>query len=207
MQPLSGACGATGGDCIPNPATLSYDDIAALSRLYPVTTINAANFPGKQISAANTISIQGTVSFANGYPMQGVNVVATPLDTNGNPLPQYSASFVTGAYFSGNHGNPVTGFNDASGNALSMWGSNDPALQGFFDLSCIPLPPGVNSANYQLTFESIDPLYIVANSVGPYIQNQVAPSGTLAPVIISNLSAGASQTVGITASDSSPASV
>ncbi len=207
MQPLSGACGANGGACVPNPSTLSYDDIAALSRLYPVTTINATNFSGKQISAANTISIQGTVSFANGYPMQGVNVVATPLDTNGNPLPQYSASFVTGAYFSGNHGNPVTGFNDAGGNALSMWGSNDPALQGFFDLSCIPLPPGVNSANYQLTFESIDPLYIDANSVGPYIQNQVAPSGTLAPVIISNLSAGASQTVGITASNSSPASV
>jgi hypothetical protein len=204
MQPLSGACGATGGACIPNPATLGYDDIAALNRLYPVTAANLANFSTRQLTNTNTISIQGTVSFANGYPMQGVNVVATPLDTNSNPLTQYAVSFVTGAFFSGNHGNWVTGFNDASGNALSMWGSNEPALQGFFDLSGIPLPPGVDSANYQLTFESIDPLYINANSVGPYIQGQVAPSGTLAPVTVSNLSAGASQTVTVVASNSSP---
>ena len=63
--------------------------------------------------------------------------------------------------FSGNHGNPVTGWDDANGNPLTMWGSNDPALQGFFDLSGIPLPPGVTTANYQVTFEAIDPLYIL----------------------------------------------
>ncbi len=76
--------------------------------------------------------------------MQGVNVVARPLDANGNPLYQYTVTAVTGALFSGNHGNPVTGFTDASGNLLTMWGSNDPALQGSFDLSGIPLPPGVD---------------------------------------------------------------
>src|SRR5579863_139805 len=31
MQPLSGACGASGGPCIPNPGALGYDDIAALN--------------------------------------------------------------------------------------------------------------------------------------------------------------------------------
>ena len=169
MQPMSGACGATGGACIPNPTVLRYDDIAALNRIYPITAANLASFPGKQLTAANTISIQGTVSFRTGYGMQGVNVVARPLDANGNPLYQYTVTAVTGALFSGNHGNPVTGWTDANGNPLTMWGSNDPSLQGSFDLSGIPLPPGVTTANYQVTFEAINPLYILADSVGPYV--------------------------------------
>jgi len=204
MQPLSGACGATGGACIPHPTTLSYDDTAALNRMYPVTSANLASLPGKQLTAANTISIHGTVSFSSGYPMQGVNIVATPLDGSGNPLPQYAVSFVTGAYFAGNHGNPVTGFEDSSGNPLAMWGSTDSALQGFFDLSGVPLPPGVTSANYQLTFEAVDPLFTNANSVGPYIQGQVAPSGLLPPVNVANLSAGSAQTIAVSAIGSSP---
>ncbi len=205
MQPLSGACGATGGACIPNPTTLGYDDIAALNRLYPVTAANLASFTGKQLSAANTISIQGTVSFASGYGMQGVNVVARPLDANGNPLDQFAVSAVTGAAFGGNHGNPVTGFDDANGNALAMWGSTDPSVQGFFDLSGIPLPPGATMASYRVTFEAIDPLYINANSVGPYMQGQVRPSGTIASMSLPNLSAGSVQTVTVSASGSSVA--
>ena len=130
MQPMSGACGATGGACIPNPTVLRYDDIAALNRLYPITAANLASFPGKELTAANTISIQGTVSFLTGYGMQGVNVVARPLDANGNPLYQYTVTAVTGALFSGNHGNPVTGWNDANGNPLANWGSNDAAVAG-----------------------------------------------------------------------------
>ena len=203
MQPLSGVCGATGGACIPDPATLRYDDIAALNRIYPITTANLAAFPGKQLTAANTISIQGTVSFASGYPMQGINVVARPLDSNGIPLYQYTVTAVTGASFSGNHGNPVTGFTGTDGNPLSMWGSNDPALQGFFDLSGIPLPPGVATAGYQITFEAINPLYILSDSVGPYAQGQVTPSGALAPVTLPGLTAGAAQTLNIAASNSS----
>ncbi len=95
MQPLSGVCGASGGACIPNPSVLRYDDIAALNRIYPITSANLANFPGKQITASATVSIQGTVSFSSGYPMQGVNVVARPLDSNGNPLYQYTVTAVT----------------------------------------------------------------------------------------------------------------
>jgi len=205
MQPLSGACGATGGACIPSPTTLSYDDTAALNRLYPVTSANVANLPGKQLTAAATVSIQGTVSFASGYGMQGVNVVANPLDANGNPLNQYTVSAVSGAAFGGNHGSPVTGYNDANGNALSMWGSTDPSLQGFFDLSGIPLPPGVTAAIYQVTFEAIDPLYIDTNSVGPYLQGQVTPSGALAPVTLPELSAGSAQTISVTSGGSSVA--
>jgi hypothetical protein len=202
MQPLSGVCGASGGDCIPDPAVLRYDDIAALNRLYPITAANLANFPGKELTAANTISMQGMVSFRTGYGMQGVNVVARPLDANGNPLYQYTVSFVSGAYFNGNHGNPVTGWDDANGNPLTMWGSSDASLQGFFDLSGIPLPPGVTKADYQVTFEAIDPLYILADSVGPYSQGQVNPSGTLNAISVPNMSAGSAKTVNVTVSDS-----
>jgi hypothetical protein len=205
MQPLSGACGASGGACIPNPTTLSYDDIAALNRIYPIAAQSLASFPGKEITAANTISIQGTITFPSGYGMQGVNVVARPLDGGGNPLEQYTVSFVTGAGFGGNHGNPVMGFDDANGNPLTMWGSNNPALQGFFDLSGIPLPPGVTSATYQVTFEAVNPLYILENSVGPYTQGQVAPSGTLESITIPNLAAGSEQTLAVTAAGASVA--
>jgi hypothetical protein len=202
MQPLSGACGASGGACIPDPTVLRYDDIAALNRIYPITAANLANFPGKQLTAANTISIQGEVTFRTGYGVQGVNVVARPLDADGNPLFQYTATAVTGASFSGNHGNPVTGFSDASGNPLAMWGSNDRSLQGSFDLSGIPLPPGATAASYQVTFEAIDPLYILENSVGPYTQGQVSPSGTIDAVTFSNLSAGSAQTLTVTVAGS-----
>jgi hypothetical protein len=202
MQPLSGVCSQTGGECIPNFTVLRYDDIAALNRIYPVSAQNLASFSGKQLTAANTVSIQGTISFRNGMGMQGVNVEARPLDANGNPLYQYAVSFVSGGYFGGNHGNSITGFTDANGDLLTMWGSNDPALQGYFDLSDMPLPPGMTTARYQVTFEAINPLYILTDSVGPYFDGQVAPSGTLQPISVTALSAGNTQTLTVNIPDS-----
>jgi hypothetical protein len=108
MQPLSGVCSEGGGECIPDPSVLRYDDIAALNRIYPITAANQASFPAKQLTAANTVSIQGTVTFRSGYGMQGVNVVARPLDAGGNPLYQYAFTFVSGSYFNGNHGQTAT---------------------------------------------------------------------------------------------------
>lgn len=205
MEPLSGACGASGGACIPNPAVLRYDDIAALNRLYPITAANLVSFPGKQITAANTISIKGTISFASGYGMQGVNVVVRPLDDSGNPLYQYTVTAVSGALFNGDHGNPVTGFTDANGNLLTQWGSEAAAEQGSFDVSGIPLPPGVTTANYQVTFEAISPLYILENSVGPYTAGQVEPSGTLNAIALPAMTAGSAQTLTVTAAGSAQA--
>jgi len=202
MEPLSGVCSEGGGECIPDPSVLRYDDIAALNRIYPITAANQASFPGKQLTAANTVSIQGTVTFRSGYGMQGVNVVARPLDSNGNPLYQYAVTFVSGGYFNGNHGNPATGFTDANGNLLTMWGSNDATLQGYFDLSGIPLPPNVTSADYQVTFETINPLYILTDSVGPYLDGQATPSGTLAPILVAGMTAGSTKTLNVTAADS-----
>lgn len=205
MQPLSGACGASGGACIPNPGSLRYDDIAALNRLYPITSANLAGFPGKLLAAANTVSIQGKLSFASGYGMEGVNVVARPLDANGKPLYQYTVSAVSGALFNGNHGNPVTGWDDANGNPLAQWGSESAAEQGAFDLSGMPLPPGVSSAAYQVSFEAIDPLYIFEDAVGPYTAGQVAPSGTLNSIVVSSMAAGGAQTLNVTATASAGA--
>ena len=202
MQPMSGLCGYTGGDCIPNPTVLRWDDIAALNRIYPITAANLASFPGKQITSANTVSIQGIISFSDGVGMQGVNVVARPLDANGNPLYPYTVTFVSGSYFNGNHGNPVTGWNDANGNPLTMWGSNQAAMQGFFDLSGIPLPPGVTMANYEVTFEAVNPDYFLTNSVGPYLDGSPQPSGTLSAISVPGMSAGSTQTLTVNVADS-----
>lgn len=206
MQPLSGFCSQTGGICLPNPAVLAYDDIAALNRIYPITALNLAAFPGKQLTAAHTVSIQGVIAFRTGLGMQGVNVVARPLDSSGNPLYQYTVTFVSGGTFSGNHGNPATGFRDSSGVLFTKWGSSDSAMQGHFDLSGIPLPPGVTTANYQITIEAIDPLYILTDSVGPYAAGQVTPSGTLPPILVPGLSAGRAQILNVTVPDSAAGS-
>jgi hypothetical protein len=202
MQPYSGLCSWSGGACIPNPTVLRWDDIAALNRIYPITAANLASFPGKQITAANTVSIQGTISFRTGLGMQGVNVVARPLDSSGNPLYQYTVSYVSGSSFNGNHGNPVIGTTDSNGNPLTMWGSNDATLQGFFDLSGMPMPPGATTANYEVTFETVDPLYILADSVGPYLVGSPEPSGTLSPFSVPSMSAGSSQILTVNVTDS-----
>jgi hypothetical protein len=206
MQPLSGSCNASGGafagSCIPNQNVLRYDDIAALNRIYNITSANLASFPGKMLTAPNTISIRGSITFRTGSGMQGVNVVARPLGSDGKPMAQYTVSAVSGALYAGKRGNPITGFGDTSGVQYARWGSDDADLQGSFDLSGIPLPPGVNAADYQLTFEAIDPLFILGNSVGPYTDGQPSPSGTLTPITLSSLSSGSAQTINVKALDS-----
>ena len=207
MQPLPGECGAVGGDCIPNPTVLRFDDIAALNRIYPVTAANLASFPGKVLTAANTVSIQGTLSFRSGQGMQGVNVVARPLDGNGNPLYQYTVTFVSGSYFAGNRGNPVTGWTDALGNRLDRFGSNLSSLQGFFDLSGMPLPPGATTANYQVTFEPISPLFFGSLSVGPYLLGAPTPSGTMPTLLVNGLQAGSSKALTVNIANSASESI
>ena len=131
-SPINSQCGTYRGHLHPQPPpVLRWDDIAALNQIStPVTPANLSSFPGKVVTASNTVSIQGTVSFRTGQGMQGVNVVARPLDAGGNPLYQYTVSFVSGAYFAGNHGNAVTGWTDTQGNRLDRFGGNQSALEG-----------------------------------------------------------------------------
>lgn len=202
MEPANYECGASGGSCIPNPTQIRYDDVAALSRIYPVTPSNLMSFPGKQLTASNTVSIQGTISFRNGQGMQGVNAVARPLDANGDPLYQYTVTFVSGAYFAGNHGNEITGYVDAQGNRYDRFGSNNTAMEGYFDLSAMPLPPGVTSASYEVSFEEVNPQYVDNESVGPYVPGSPEPSGTLTTITLTGLTAGSSRQMAITVANS-----
>lgn len=178
--------------CYPNPYQLSADDVAAISRLYPVTSQNQSSFPGKQIFSTTTASIHGSVYFTDTHgnptqPMEGVNVVARWIDPGtGLPSRQYAVSSVSGFLFSGNAGNPITGFDDALGNPFGEWGSNNPTVEGFFDLSGLPLPDG-SSAQYQLTVEALDPLW--SAGVGPYSPGPVSPSGSAQPITVA-VSAG-----------------
>lgn len=193
MHPIERLCNASGQSCMPNGTTLRWDDIAALNRTYPVTPANIGSFSGKKLTAANTISVQGRIQFKGGQGMQGVNAVLRPIIA-GTDLPdiRYTVTAVSGAYFQGNAGNVVTGTTDPSGNALNRYGSDDQTLEGFFDISGVPLPTGGASATYELTFEPVNSLDIGNVSVGPYTTGQVSPSGTMPTVYFSGLAAGAS---------------
>ncbi len=171
-----------------NPAQPKLDDQAALSRLYPVTALNLAGFPGKQILAQQTARIHGSVYFSRGsglsaQPMQGVNVVARWVDpATGQASRNLVASSISGFLFAGNAGNLISGFSDSNGQNFNRFGSDDVTLEGFFDLAGLPIPTR-SSAQYQLTIEPLDPLW--SENVGPYGSTaQVNPSGTFNPISI-----------------------
>ncbi len=127
-------------------ATLSTDDIAWISMLYPMTT-GASSF-------ANTHgTITGTVYFSDGQShAQLVNVIARQVNTGGSQDRTTAASVVSGYRFRFFHGNPI---NDPGDN----FGSEAPNLIGFYE---IPVPPG----NYTIEVESIDPGFTDGSSVG-----------------------------------------
>jgi len=161
--------------CYANPYQLASDDAAALSRLYPGP-------------AAATARIYGSVYFVDrlgkiAQPMQGVNVVARWIDPSTNlPSDEYGASSVSGFFFTGNAGNPITGLSDPLGNLYNEFGSSDQTLEGFFDLGGLPIPNGASTAQYQLSVEALDPLW--SAGVCPYDPSQVAPSGAFQPIVV-----------------------
>lgn len=201
MHPIERLCNGSGGACMPNETTLRYDDISALNRAYPVTAANQSMYPGKIVTAAATFSVHGTIRFAGGQGMQGVNVVLRPL-ISGEPELEYTVTAVSGASFEGNAGNPVTGYTDAEGNALNRFGSDDASLEGYFDLSGVPLPPGMTTSDYQLSFEPVNALYIEEDAVGPYTVGQVTPSGTMPVITIPGVQAGMNLEEDVTIGDS-----
>ncbi|HKU23858.1 MAG TPA: hypothetical protein VJQ54_00225, partial [Candidatus Sulfotelmatobacter sp.] len=178
--------------CDPNAYQLSMDDMAAISRLYPVTPENQSAFPGKRVLATSTARIHGSVWFTDNHaaraqPMQGVNVVARWIDpATGKPSHRFAASSVSGFLYTGNQGNPITGTEDALGDPLARWGSQDAAFEGFFDLAGLLLPNG-GTAQYQLSVEGLDSQW--SAGVGPYSPGPVSPSGSFQPITIT-VSAG-----------------
>ena len=204
MHPVEKLCNSNGNPCMTGTISPRTDDVAALNRLYPVTAQSSGSFPGKTVTAAATISIRGTVSFRTGQGMQGVNVVARPLiPGTDDPDMRYPAAAVTGSLFAGNAGNSVTGLVGATGELYGQFGTQTATDEGWYDLSGIPLPPGVAQADYELTFEAVNPLYTGAKSVGPYSLGQVVPSGTMPAVILRGLGAGSAVVQNETIADSS----
>jgi hypothetical protein len=169
--------------CYANPYRLAADDMAALSRLYPLGT-----------PPSTAVRIYGSVYFSNqlggpGQAMQGVNVVARWIDPATNlPSDQYSASAVSGFLFTGNSGNPVTGWTDPPGEAYSQFGSDSQTVEGWFDLGGLPVPNGAGTAQYQLSVEAINSAW--SSGVGPYQGSQVEPSGTFPPITITVTAGG-----------------
>ncbi len=160
------------GVCYPDAEIPKMDDRASLKRLYR--------------SAAQTARIHGNVFFTdNGdnpaQSMQGVNVVARRMEA-GQPSRRAVAASVSGFAFQGNAGNIINGFIDAKGLPYDYFGSDDPTVEGAFDLDGLEIPNGTNSADYQLSVEPLDANWF--EGVGPYAPTQVTPSGSFTPVVI-----------------------
>jgi len=161
--------------CYPDPGVPAMDDVDALARLYP-----AGSMP--QPAGRVYGSVYFTDASGNAVqPMQGVNVVAR-LMILGQPSRQYVVTSVSGFSFCGNDGNIIDGYVDGSGLPYNRWGSDDPSLEGFFDLGQLMIPNGNTIAEYQLSVEALDPNW--STGVEPYAPTQVTPSGSFAPVVV-----------------------
>ena len=203
MRPIDVNCDQLSTQCLPNPLQLRADDAASISRLYPVTNANQANFSQKTITAAQTISIHGSIYFRRGQGMQGVNVVVRPIAPGVlQPDDRVPVTAVTGFLFTGNRGNVVTGAVDNTGEAVSDFGSDDTLLEGFYDLSAIPLPAGASVADYEINLEAVNPLYTGSLAVGPYALGSPTPSGTLPTITLRGLTAGMALEQNFTVADS-----
>jgi hypothetical protein len=173
--------------CYPNAAVLKMDDTASLVRLYPVAPHQPQKSPAPYVAQQPTARIHGSMYFTDAsgnavQPMQGVNVVARLLDATGHASRQYVATSVSGFLFRGNAGNFINGFADRNGLRYDRLGSDDPALEGFFDLRGLVVPVGQNIALYQLSVEALDANW--SAGVEPYTFPQVLPSGQFAPVVV-----------------------
>jgi hypothetical protein len=127
--------------------TLSTDDVAWISWLYPQTGAGGFNQTHGRIS--------GIVYFSDGEShAQLVNVIARRVDTGDEEDRRFAASSVSGYRFGFIHGNAVTG---ATSNGI---GSTNPAHIGLFE---IPVPAG----SYTLQIEGIHDEFIDGSSVGP----------------------------------------
>lgn len=138
-------------------ATLSTDDIAAISELYPETTSN----PPTQVPFASTTGrITGHVLFSDGVTAaQGFNVIARNVSS-----PRATAvSSVSGFLFTADAGNPFF-FGSAFGSP-SQFGSRTPALVGFYNIP--GLPPGSYTVEVEAINNSGDNPFVGGSSVGP----------------------------------------
>ena len=153
--------------------TLSIDDVAWISKLYPTGGGNGFD--------ATHGTIVGRVYFSDGESQaQLVNVVARRVD---NPATvgvdesrTLAGSNVSGSRFRLFHGNPI---NEPDTQPAGPFGSEDPSDIGAYE---IPLPPG----SYMIEVETISPLFTDGSSVGGDIRIDMpgtAPA-PLGPIVV-----------------------
>lgn len=172
MHPIDIICGPYTYQCLPQPFTLRADDLSALAMLYPIAQNQAP--PGKTDSLYLAHEISGTVSFSTGQGMQGVNVTVRRWHQFWSlPETWQTVSAVSGALFKGAGGNPVAG---TPSSATGSSGSSSLSTEGSYEMFRIPMLDGSWDSDV-LDTEPINPLYIGQYAVGPYIANQVEPSG------------------------------
>ncbi len=160
--------------CYTNAAVPKMDDMDSLARLYPGSNPQPA---GRIWGGVYFTDPSGNAS----QQMQGVNVVARLMQF-GQPSGQYVVTSVSGFAFHGNAGNIINGYVDGDGLRYDRWGSNDPSIEGFFDLGQLLIPTGQTVAEYQLSIEPLDATWSVG--VESYAPTQVTPSGSFAPVVV-----------------------
>ncbi len=157
--------------------TLSIDDIAWISKLYPASGGNGFT--------ATHGTVTGVVYFSDGEShAQLVNVVARRVDNGGTPADESrttAASGVSGNKFRIFNGNPI---NEPDNAPQGPFGSQDATDIGRYE---IPLPPG----NYMIEVESIDPNFTGGSSVGG--RDLIAMPGT-APAPLGPITVTAGQT-------------
>jgi hypothetical protein len=152
--------------------TLSDDDKAWISRLYPAATF-----------ATTHGTITGTVFFSDGLShAQFVNVIARRVDTGLNEDRRNAVSVSSGFRARVSRGNPI---NDPTGASSGSAAAGD---IGYFE---IPVPAG----SYMLNVESFDPQFTGGSNIGgwPY-DSPIAMPGT-APAPIGPIVVGAGATV------------
>jgi hypothetical protein len=183
LHPIDILCGQYTYQCLPQPFTLRDDDVASITSLYPQihwdTFPAVPPAPGKAWSYQQASVATGTVTFPTGQGMQGVDVVLQREQGGvANPEAWYDVSAVTGVLYQQNAGNPV--LPTGSGIATSM-GSTDPGLEGYYRFGWIPDLDPAGSYNGPMmaivTTEPINPLYVGAYSIGPYVEQNVSSSG------------------------------
>ncbi len=138
--------------------TLSTDDVAGISALYPETVDD----PPNRVPFNTLGRIQGHVYFSDGItPAQGFNVVAR----NTSDPARIAVSNVSGFLFTACVGVPATVLPPPRGDCGPIFGSTDPTLIGVYDLP--GLPPGTYTVEVEAINDSWPMPFILGSSVGP----------------------------------------
>ncbi len=172
--------------CLSDPDSLKMDDRAAISRLYPVTPSNLAEFPGKQSARLNhgAHSRFGLLFRFGGKSDSTDDGRECRRAAHRHTRP---AIGTLRGFFSlricvrRRRGKHRQRLHQRCRQRYDRFGSNDAALKAYFDLAGLEIPAGADSAQFQLSVEALDNF---STGVGPYAPWQAAPSGVFDPIVV-----------------------